>query len=86
MKYYISFIEECIQHPKYLKYTGGRIEVYKKDSPYASEEIRWFTWKVNKFREFRDKWDMKNVSEKQLGMIRKIAEGFCKVPKLSSNT
>jgi len=83
--YFISFIEECIMNPKYLRYIGGRIEVYRNDYDYASEEIRWFTKELKKFRAFRDEWDMKDVTEEQLKKVKKIAQGFCKYPKLSRN-
>ena len=79
--YYISFIEECIQNPKYLEYTGGRIEVFENGSPYAIEEIRWFTKDIDIFREFRDKWDMKEVSKRQLTGVKKTAKWFCEYPK-----
>jgi len=78
VKYFISFVEECIQNPLYENYIGGRIEVYESDSEYASNEIRFFTNDITKFNKFRDKWDMKNVTKKQLEEIKKdVAWEFC---------
>jgi len=74
-KIFISFIEECIMNPDYYGYVGGRIEVYRK-GPYADEEIRFFTDKVEKFNAFRDAWDMKDVNEEELQTIRKIAQSY----------
>ncbi len=78
--YFLSFIEES--------FTGvpdrafGRIEVHdnKKQSKHAIEEIRflfednqWNTSKIHKeFQTFREKWDFKNVGERELEEIKKI--------------
>ena len=81
-KYYISFIEECVMNPHYQGYIGGRIEVYKRDKPFASHEIRFFTKRIKAFWEFRDRWDMKDITGKQLKYIeRKVKLEFCQFPK-----
>jgi len=80
-RYYISFIEECIQHPSYLDYIAGRIEVFESDAQYDCKEIRFFTKDVKKFRAFRDRWDMKDITEKQLQRIEeKVGQEFNKFP------
>ncbi len=82
MKYFISFIEECIQNPLYVDYIGGRIEVFEQDAPYPCKEIRFFTKDVGKFKAFRYYWDMKNVTDKKLREIEKRVKGdFYKFPK-----
>ena len=75
MKYFISFIEEGIQNPDYYGYVGGRIEVYS-DGPYADEEIRFLTKRIEEFITFRDEWDFKKIGESELNKLRKLAEGF----------
>ena len=81
-RYYISFIEECIQHPSYLDYIAGRIEVFESDAQYDCKEIRFFTKDVKKFRAFRDHWDMKEITSKQLKYVeRKTEREFCQFPK-----
>ena len=71
---FISFIEECIMNPKYQGYVGGRIEVSLPEDHYPSEEIRFFTKNVIDFYDFREKWDMKEVTKKQLNTIRNIVK------------
>lgn len=58
--------------PKYDGYIGGRIEVYdnEKNSPYASEEIRFFTKKQDEFNKLREKWEFKNLDEKKLDKLK----------------
>mgnify|MGYP000870000705 FL=1 len=73
-KYFISFVEEFIFNPKYQDYIAGRVEIYLRKSQYDIDELRFFTKKIKKFHRFRDKWDLEEVSEKQLEKIRKIIE------------
>ena len=61
----VSFVEEFIFDPALADYIGGRIEVYG-DGPYAEREIRFFTKRTEEFCEFRDYWDLKDLTEKQL--------------------
>ena len=61
----VSFIEEFIFNPAYSDYVGGRIEIYG-EGPYAEREIRFFTKRRDEFCEFRDRWDLQDLSEKQL--------------------
>ena len=67
---FISFIEEF--WPKQIKGTTiGRIEVIYNDI-YHSEEIRWGCWKNREFDDFREKYDFREVSEKELKEIKRI--------------
>ena len=61
----VSFVEEFIFDPAYADYVGGRIEVYG-EGMYAENEIRFFTKRRDEFCRFRDKWDLQDLSEKQL--------------------
>lgn len=70
---FISFIEEGIMNPKYHSYRGGRIEVSYPGEPYPSEEIRFFT-KDKEYYTFRDEWDMKDISEKELRKLKRIVK------------
>ena len=81
-KYFISFIEECVMNPLYLDYIGGRIEVYANDYDFARKEIRFFTKDIKKFNQFRDRWDMKDITGKRLEWIEgKVKKEFYKFPK-----
>ena len=54
----------------------GRIEVYDKKSknPYADTEIRFFSRDKEGFYEFRKKWDFKDIDERELTRLKKIAK------------
>ncbi len=67
---FISFIEEAVLNSNYYGYIGGRIEVQRSNDQLPSEEIRFFTKNTEEFYEFRDRWDMKEVTEEQLDYIR----------------
>jgi len=71
---FISFIEECIMNPDYYDYVGGRIEVSKLGNYFASEEIRFFTKNVEEFYNFREKWDMKEITKGELEEIRQTVK------------
>jgi len=58
--YFISFIEEFWSGQK-PDTTIGRIEVYG-DGEYATEEIPWATDRVDRFGEFRERWDFRNIT------------------------
>jgi hypothetical protein len=64
VKYLISFVEEAVMNPQWDGYIGGRIEVTPDGSPFghASEEIRFFTNKVDEFSLFCEKYDFKDVA------------------------
>lgn len=82
MKYFVSFIEEFVMNPPYPSYIMGRIEVYKQDEPYAFDEIRFFTRKVRKFNEFREIWDMKEITKRELISIEQtVKRDYCQFPK-----
>lgn len=70
---FISFIEEFWQmKPQYKDYIIGRVEVYGPKDFYASEEIRFRTDKQDEFYKFREKWDFKDISKRELIQIRAI--------------
>ncbi len=73
MKYFVTFTEEGIFAPEYQDYAGGRIEVYSPKEQWAIEEIRFFC-KRDKFWPWREEWDFKDVTKKQLDALREEAE------------
>lgn len=82
MKYFISFIEECVMNPLYRDYMGGRIEVHEQDAQFSTREIRFFTKDMKKFRAYREYWDMREISERQLQRLEdKVEKEFCQFPK-----
>jgi hypothetical protein len=82
---FISFIEECIMNPDYEGYVGGRIEVTYTRDQFPSEEIRFFTNHVKEFYKFRDTWDMKNISRRELFQIKDIIKEKFNEKGISSN-
>jgi len=73
-KYFLSFVEEMVFNPDFKNYVGGRVEVFIKEEEYDIEEIRFFTNKQKEFLKFRNEWDFKDVSAKQLNQIRQIIQ------------
>lgn len=73
-KYFISFVEEGIFNPDYRGYVAGRVEVSVEEEFYAVEEIRFLTNKRDEYYEFREKWDFKDVNQKELDEIRMTIE------------
>ena len=73
-KYFLSFVEEMVFNPDFKNYVGGRVEVFIEEEEYDIEEIRFFTNKRKEFRKFRNEWDFKDVSAKQLNQIRQIIQ------------
>ena len=71
MKYFVSFVEEGIFDPKYEDYAGGRVEIYSPKEQYAIEEIRFFTIRNKEWNDYRDRWDFKDVTVKQLSELKK---------------
>ena len=73
--YFISFVEEFWTDidPKYKDYVVGRVEVYDDEHDYDIDEIRFLTNKKSWYK-FRDRWDFKDVTEKELESIRKTIE------------
>lgn len=73
--YFLSFVEEGFVGV--AGKTFGRIEVYSNRDPvdHAIDELRFLfkesLIKDKAFREFREKWDFQNVSEKELKKIKK---------------
>lgn len=65
---FISFIEECWPKQK-SGTTIGRIEVHT-GGKYASEEIPWGTSRVDRFREFRNRWDFRHITAYHLEWMR----------------
>ena len=66
---FVSFIEEYWAH-QVEGTTIGRVEVERPGDQYPSEEIRWGCQATGGFYAFRDKWDFKYVSAKELLKIR----------------
>lgn len=71
MKYFVSFVEEGIFDPKYENYAGGRVEIYSPKEQYAIEEVRFFTIRDDKWNDYRDRWDFKDVTKEQLSELKK---------------
>ena len=71
--YFLSFVEEFWPDidPKYKDYVVGRVEVYDDEHDYDIDEIRFFTNKKS-WNSFRDKWDFKEVTKKELDNLRDI--------------
>jgi hypothetical protein len=67
--FWLSFIEEGVLNPKYEGYVGGRVEVYDNKSEWAIEEIRFWT-KDKGWYKFREKWDFRGVTKRQLDRLR----------------
>ena len=78
-RYFVSFVEECIFNLDYAGYIGGRIEVFDKQDKYnkflgyATMELRFFT-NMDEFYKFRDKYDFKELTDKQFEKMRNIVE------------
>lgn len=83
-RYFVSFIEEFWmgRDPKYEDWTEGRMEIYDNfgDSPWAIDEIR-FCNNESDWWEFRERWDFKNLSPKQLALLVSVIEWrYCNPP------
>ena len=76
MKYFLSFTEEMVLNEAYAGYVGGRVEIHEQEGEYAIDELRFFTKDVDKFYEFRDKWDFKQVNEKQFSKFKAELKKF----------
>ena len=75
--YFISFVEEGIFNPTYQDWVGGRVEIYSPDEKYAIDEIRFFTKRDKSWNNFREKWDFRNVTKKELqNLIKIIAQKY----------
>jgi len=77
--FWLSFVEEGVLNNSYEGYVGGRVEVYSKGNDYSIEEIRFFTNKKS-WNSFRDKWDFKEVTKKELDNLRDIIKERFNVP------
>lgn len=77
-KYWLNFVGEFIMNSNYEGYIAGRIEIRDNYNPYSMEEMRYFTNKVQEFNSFDNKWDLKQVSKRQIERIKRIVkEKFC---------
>lgn len=66
-KYFLSFVEEGIFAPGYGNWAGGRMEIYTDESPYAIDEIRFFTPRTAEWIHFREKYDFEEeINEETL--------------------
>ena len=72
--YFISFIEEGIMNEDYQGYVGGRIEIWADSYEYDIEEIRFLTTDKEGYRNFREKYDFKDVDTKTLDLIERITK------------
>lgn len=80
MKYFLSFVEECIFAEEYQDYAGGRIEVYSPKEQWAIDEIRFLCLR-DIFEPFREEWDFKDVTAAQLRNIEKLVKKKYYKPK-----
>ena len=78
--YFISFVEEGILNPDYKEYVGGRVEIYDDINSFEVDEIRFFTNKKS-WNSFRNKWDFREVTKKQLDSLRKTIKEKYYEPK-----
>jgi hypothetical protein len=86
-KYSLNFVEEAVLNSDYFGCVAGRVEVYGGSS-YANGEIRFFfkgynydprntpgqynTPKMRKWSKFREYWDFKNCTDKELKKLETI--------------
>ena len=77
-RYFVSFVEEYWRR-QLPNTTMGRIEVRDDDiSPYAIEEIRWATDKVEEFAWFRERWDFRDIMPYHLEWLREyVGRKYC---------
>jgi len=73
---FLSFTEEMVLNPAYAGFIGGRVEVYEQGGEYATDELRFFTNDADKFYKFRDKYDFKELNEKQYGRFKRLLTKF----------
>lgn len=73
-KYFVSFVEEY--WPKQRVEIMCRIEVSPRPAKdaYDKDEIHFYTNKVDEYERLREKWDFKDVSQEELGYIKKYIE------------
>ena len=77
----VSFVGESIFDPALADYIGGRIGVYG-DGQYAEREIRFFTKRRDEFYQFRDYWDLRDLTEEQLAQFeREVQERYQEEPR-----
>jgi len=87
-KYFLSFVEEAILNSDYFGCVGGRVEVYSGGSyaddeirfffkgydynQKSPENTQYNTSKMRKWSEFREHWDFKNCTDKELKKLETI--------------
>lgn len=78
--YYFYAVGEMIFNEKYSHdHVAGRFEIYDifSDSPYADDEIRYFTKNSKEFYDFIKKYEFKQMSERKLNkLIKEIDEKY----------
>ena len=74
-RYYVFFVEEGIQNPKYFGFTAGRCEVRVDESAYSIDEFRYFT-KKKSFWAFRDYVECKYFNIIGLWVIKLILKYY----------
>ena len=67
--YFISFIDYAIMNPDYDGWTCGRMEIDDDKGPYAINEIPYYTSKSGEFFHFREKYDFKYYTQKELDRL-----------------
>ncbi len=66
-----------ILNSDYAGYESGRIEVRVKGEIYSIGEISYLTNKVEEWEKFREKWNGKKVTKKQLEyIVTKVKKDF----------
>lgn len=73
-RYFLNFIEEDIQNPKFEEYIGGRIEIIESGNQYPDEEIRFLTRNIIDFENFREEYDFKEVDFDTLEAIKEFVK------------
>jgi len=75
-KYWLNFVGEAVLNSKYFDYIAGRVEIQDDESDYSIDEYRYFVHKDkwDKFYDFREEWDWKDVSEEKLKWLKEYLE------------
>jgi hypothetical protein len=74
--FWVSFIEEGIQNPRYKNYVGGRVEIWTHWSAYDINEYRFLTKDTEGYYRLREKYDFETLSYFGLRKLRNILIGY----------
>lgn len=80
--YLLSFVGMAVANPEYEEYVGGggRLEIDKlgeegnEEYAYTDLEISYLTKKREELNEFREKWDLEEVTGEKLEEIIEIVQ------------